>query len=44
MATYEIDEIAIVDGDIVTISPSDKILGMKDDGSKFYILRWLAKR
>lgn len=44
MATFEIDEITIVDGKLVTIGANDKILGMKDDGSKFYILRWTAKR
>ena len=44
MATFEIDEITITDGNLVAIGANDKILGMKSDGTKFYILRWTAKR
>ena len=41
---YEIDEITITDGALVTINPGDIILGMKDDGSKFYVLRKSTQR
>jgi len=44
MATFEIDEITIADGETVTIGANDKILGMTSDGTKLYILRWSAKR
>jgi len=44
MVSYEEDVITINDGDIIEIGPKDKILGMYADGSKFVILRWIAKR
>ena len=44
MTNYEIDEITINDGDIVTVGSNDKILGMLADGTKFIILRWTGKR
>ena len=44
MANYEMDEITIADGNLVTIGPNDKILGMKSDGTKFIVLRLTDKR
>ena len=44
MGNFEIDVITINDGDIVTIGPNDKILGMKDDATSFVVLRYASKR
>ena len=44
MANYEIDVVDIVDGDIVTVGPNDKILGIDDGATEIIILRWVAKR
>lgn len=43
MATFEIDEITITDGDVVSLKKDDIILGMLADGTKFVVLRKIYK-
>ena len=39
MGNYEIDVVTISEGALVTLSKGDIIIGMKSDGTEFYILR-----
>lgn len=44
MANYEIDEVTVTDGNVVTLNKNDIIVGLKDDATKIIILRAIFSR
>lgn len=43
MATFEIDVVTMTDGNVVSLKKDDIILGLKSDGTAFYVLRKIFK-
>lgn len=39
MATFEIDVVTMTDGNVLSLKKDDILLGVKSDGTEFYVLR-----